>query len=843
MIVSIISLTVFASTAISIVDVVFSSETIAVGDSAPMVLTYKKPASKTIMTQVGESSGRGLGADFNLFQQASLPIGSGDLGGSIFGEIANERIIINEKTLWSGGVSQDENIDNGGNLLGKDANGKLQSDYYYDIRQALLDGDKKLTKSLFKQMRGDTSSKGAYQCFGNVYLNFGHKNVKNYNRNLNIDNAIASVSYNYQDTSFGREFLASNPDNVIAIKLTAVGGQKLNFTVNYPSLQGATVLAKDNYIESKGKVADNGLQFYSVLKVDTVDGQVQPYIDSLQVADCNEATIFLSVATDYNDNYPVYRTGETADELATRVVKTVDNAISKGYEAVKTDHIADYKALYDRMSVNFGAKQPKITTEQLLYRYPTVFLWKSERLYAEQLLFNYGRYLLISSSRENSKLPANLQGVWNGGNNALWGSDYHVNINLQMNYWPAYNTNLAECVTPLVEYVDKLREPGRVTAKTYTATKEELAANLPNEAYGFIANTECNPFGHTSPGEGKYAKALWSPAAVAWLLQNLYEGYEYGCDIDYLTQIYPIMKEAALYFERTMIVDPASGRLVTAPAYSPEHGPISLGNTYEQSLVWQLLTDTSTAAKTLGVDPDKVNLWQDMLSKLNPIEIGKSGQIKEWYNENYVIDLGKPFHRHTSHLLGLFPCDLMDKNVHPEWIDSVETSLNWRGTKSTGWAMGQRINTWARIGDGNKAYKMIKQLFTSGIYPNFFDAHPPFQIDGNFGYTSGVAEMLMQSNLGYIELLPALPSSWSKGEINGIVARGNFLLSFNWDNASLQNATITSNSGNTCVLRFDGASNFKVLDKDGNAISYLKLSGNQISFETEANKTYQICYI
>ena len=818
------ALSLSLTTAISVVDIVFQNETLSLGELAPNILQYDKPASKTPRKLDFSNIAYKFGKSYDIFQQTSLPIGNGDMGLCILGETDSETLIFNEKTLWSGGPVDGEEY-NGDNFTGIGPDGLKENERFYAVRDALLRGDEKTAKKLFDNIQSNVAGKGAYLAWGNVKLDFGHKRVKNYSRSLNIDEAISNVSYRCGKSAFSREFFASSPSDIIAAELTSDGGD-LNFTLSFESKHSDTVAAQGNVLTNFGNL-ENGLKYYLRIAVDNEGGDIVCDAKSLTVKNAEKAHIYLCASTDYELDFPKYRTGESSDELAARVTRVVDAAVSKGYATLKEEHIADYRSLFGRVAMNLGGKRPNFSTDKLVSRYKTVFLRKSHRRYLEQLLYNYGRYLLIASSRQDSRLPANLQGVWNESLTAPWQSDYHININLQMNYWPAYNTNLAECAEPLVKYVDGLREPGRVTAKTYTATAEELAMNLPDEYYGFVAHTESGPYGHTSPGAGP----LWSPVTVAWLLQNVYEGYEYSGDTQYLARIYPMMKEALAYFERIMIMH--DGRLVSAPSYSPEHGPLTVGNTYEQSLIWQLLTDSVAAANTLGIDADKVAKWQDMLSKLHPIEIGKSGQIKEWYEETTLNSMGEWHHRHTSHLLGLFPGDLITKDSDPAVLKAVRKSLKNRGKHTTGWAMGQRINTYARLGDGNAAFEYIEKLFKKGIYPNLFDAHPPFQIDGNFGYTAGVTEMLMQSNAGYIDLLPALPDSWPIGKICGIVARGNFTLNIEWDGAFTR-GEITSNIGGMCKLKAPCA--IKVLDVNGAILA----SGTSVGFESSPSATYLI---
>lgn len=771
--------------------------------------------------------------EIEVWQQNTLPIGNGMIGGSIYGEVFDERIMFNEKTLWKGGPSPKRPQYNGGNLTQKDENGKTVNDYYLEVKKLFEQGEDDKASALCDKLVGVEDGYGAFQCFGEINIKMHHsfKKASNYNRHLSLDSAVAGVSYSGGNSNFTREYFASYPDKVLVIKLAADGQEKLNFDLSFPSAHGGLSTAKANSIVTCGKLEDNDLQYYACMDIIT-GGKIAANGEVLSVSEAESAVLVVAAATDYAPIYPAYRTGESEKQLAKKVDEIIEKAVQKGYDTIKAEHIADYKALYDKVKFNIGAIDSNITTDRLLKKYRSGIIKPEQKKYLEELLYNYGRYLTIATSRSTDVLPSNLQGIWNNRDNPPWGSDYHMNVNLQMNYWPTYSTNLAECAIPLIKYVDSLRKPGRITAATYAGIVSEE-----NEENGFVFHTQNTPFGWTCPGwEFSWG---WSPAATAWILQNVYDYYEYTGDKEYLKEvIYPMLREASLYFKNTLVEDKKTGRLVTVPAYSPEHGPRTMGNTYEQSLIWQLFNDTIEAANVLGIDSDLVQELDGKIAKLNPIEIGDDGQIKEWYFESKLGKIGETHHRHLSHLLGLFPGDLINKDLHPEWLEAVKVSLNKRGDKSTGWAMGQRINTWARACDGDRAYKLINQLFKSGLFSNMWDAHPPFQIDGNFGYTAGVTEMLMQSNLGYIELLPALPSVWKNGSISGIVARGNFELSFEWQDGKLLKLAIKSNNGGMCALKL-GKTDVVIKDNSDTPLDYF-VENDKIKFLTTKGMIYKV---
>lgn len=786
----------------------------------------------------------------NRWQQLTLPIANGSIGANVYGEVSKEHLTFNEKTLWNGGPSDGRPNYNGGNLTTA-ANGQSMAAVFNGVQDLYAQGNDTEASSLANYLVGDSNGYGAYQSWGDIYIDYGfaNENATNYSRNLDLLNSVSNVDFTKDGTDYHREYFVSYPDQVLAIRLTADGDDKMNLNITFPidnaenvsayNLgKNVTTTASGNRLTVAGQMQDNQLMLNGqILVANAGSGTVTPGADgeSLDVINATEVVIYVAADTNYADEYPVYRTEDTVATLNARVKGLVDAAASKGYDAVMASHQADYKEIFNRVSLNLGQNEvvPSATTDALLSGYKAGSISEAERRGLETILFQYGRYLTIASSRDGD-LPSNLQGIWQNrvgdANRVPWGSDYHMNVNLQMNYWPTYSTNMLECATPLVDYINALREPGEITAQTYFGVEE---------GQGFTAHTQNTPFGWTCPGWS--FSWGWSPAALPWILQNVYEYYEYSGDVDYLrTNIYPLLKESALLYDNILME--YNGRLVSAPAYSPEHGPVSAGNTYEQSLIWQLYEDAITSAEVLGVDAAKVAEWKETQSKLNPIEIGDSGQIKEWYTETTLGSIGESGHRHMSHLLGLFPGDLINVD-NAEYMDAAIVSLQERGYVSTGWGIGQRINAWARTGQGDSAYACIQSLFSGGMYPNLWDSHAPFQIDGNFGYTSGVAEMLMQSNVGYINILPALPSQWSSGNVDGLVARGNFEVGIAWENASPYQVKITSNNGGQVQVQSENLAMATVVDNKGNLVQYDVISANRIAFDTTKGSVYTISNI
>jgi len=793
----------------------------------PLKLWYDKPAEQLASNEADQ------------WENYGLPIGNGQIGGVMFGDAASEHIQFNEDTLWSGGPSASRPNYKGGNIMDRAGYVKQAQDY-------LAAGNTSAATSICNTyLIGESDGYGAYQTFGDFYLDFAlpGSSVTNYSRELDIRNAAAGVSFTNAGVNFKREYFVSYPDDVMVMGILADQAGKVSFTLRYRDPGGRTGVtttanAADGTLRIAGTVTDNQMEYEALFKVVKSGGTFSTSgTDKLVVTGADSVYIVMNCATNYVNDYPTYR---REVDLAAEVAECVDKAASKPYETLLADHTADYKELFDRVGFDLGGTAPALTTDQLLSGYKGGSLSDSDKKYLEELYFQYGRYLLIASSRGDS-LPANLQGIWNRVNNPPWGSDYHININLQMNYWPAYVTNIAETALPMVEYMDSLREPGRVTAEAYHG----IESTPENPEQGFVAHTQNTPFGWTCPGWS--FSWGWSTSAVAWMMQNVYDYYEFTQDKEYLEEtIWPMLRETALFWDQVLVYDQASGRWVSSPTYSPEHGPYTIGNTFEQTLVYELINMFKDAMSELGSNSVEDIALLDSLtekqSKMKPLTIGSWGQIWEWWDEDsYASYPGESQHRHLSHLLGLYPGRIITSDT-PGYMEAAKASLNHRGDAATGWSMGHKLNLWARTGDGDHAYVLYGNLLKNGTLPNLWDTHTPFQIDGNFGGTSGVAEMVLQSHAGFIDLLPAIPQAWKSGSVSGLKARGDYTVGMEWSDNALETAVVTAGNDGACTIkndRFYNSTSLVVTDGNGNPVDF-DIDNGKVTFNAKAAETYTV---
>jgi len=727
----------------------------------------------------------------------ALAVGNGRLGAMVFGGIDRERLQLNEDTLYAGGP-YDPTHDEALQAL-PEARQLIFAGKYREANNLI--GAKMMARPL-KQM--------PYQTVGNLLLAFPEtEKVTNYRRDLNLDRAIASTSYNIDGVTFTREVFASPVDQVLVVHLTADKPGQISFTAGLQtpqrakvSLEGDDTLVLTGINGSSQGIA-GALKCQTRVRVLTARGTVSGVADKLAVNQADSATLLVAVATSYKSFKDVSGDPEALTKAA------IAAAGKKSLEALREDHIEEHQRLFRRVTLDLGATPAaeKPTDERIR----TSMTSDDPQLAA--LYFQFGRYLLISSSRPGTQ-PANLQGIWNDSMSPPWDSKYTININTEMNYWPAEPTNLAECVEPLVSMVKDLSVTGAHTAKRHWG------------AGGWVTHHNTDLWRASAPIDGPFW-GFW-PTGGAWLSKHLWDHYEYGGDKAFLADVYPVLKGAAQFFLDTLVEEPTHGWLVTCPSLSPENGhkhgvSICAGPAMDSQIIRDLFSSCMHAATILGVDEEFRAKVEATRARLAPDQIGKEGQLQEWL-EDWDMEAGDIHHRHVSHLYGLYPSDQINVHETPKLAAAVRKSLEIRGDNATGWGIGWRLNLWARLQDAEHTYGILHLLLgPERTYPNMFDAHPPFQIDGNFGGTSGIGEMLLQSRVRFdgpqmtaeIELLPALPKAFATGSVTGLRAKGGFEIDLEWSEGRLTLATIRSQAGNPCRLRCGDALLSAALAKGG----------------------------
>jgi len=750
---------------------------------------------------------RGYPADPD-WEAHSYPIGNGYMGANIFGRTDVERVQITDKTLTNGAPY----------------------------------------------------GSGGMTNFAEVFLEFDHYTVNNYKRSLNLNEGISRVNYEHKGVRYTREYFASYPNNVIAIKLSASEKAKISFTLSavVPYLRSdnayseriklakyATTRAHENSIIFSGTVPSFSLNYEGQIKIINEGGKLIANNENgskeIRIIDANSAIILIATGTNYKLSDAIFLTDSTQQKLNPdvfphkEVTKTIENASNLGYEKLKESHLTDYQNLFSRVKLELSPAVPHVPTKTLVENYKQ----DASDVYLEELMFHFGRYLLIASSREGT-LPSGLQGVWSQYHVTPWSGGYWHNINVQMNYWGAFNANLSETFVAYEEYFNAYLPKAYENGREYIKKWHPDVLSNKDKGNGWCIGTGANaysigsPGGHSGPGTGGFTTKL------------LWDRFEFTQDTTFLRETaYPALLGMSTFLSRTLVPS-KDGVLLVDRSASPEqrHDGVhymTQGTTFDQGFVWETYNDLLKSAKILKINDPFLETVSDQINKLDPILIGESGQIKEYREEEKYGDIGDPKHRHISHLCAIYPGTLINSGK-PDWVKAASQTLDYRGNNTTGWAMAHRMNVRARTNEAEEAHEVYSKFLRERTLPNLWTVHPPFQIDGNLGTMAGVAEMLLQSHEGYIELLPALPKAWETGSFDGLVARGNFEISLNWEKRKISALKVISKSGGKCSIKHSNIEGAQIEDSTGKRISYNIKGENIIEFSTIKSGEYIITF-